>query len=100
MLKIENLSVGIKNKIILNNINLKINKGEFHVIMGRNGSGKSTLSNFITGKDGYNKKNGKILYNNNTLLNSSGNKYILFLSMFTPKSRSGTGVTKTIPFWH
>ena len=69
MLKIENLSVGIKNKIILNNINLKINKGEFHVIMGRNGTGKSTLSNFITGKDDYNKENGKILYNNKNLDN-------------------------------
>ena len=69
MLKIENLSVGIKNKIILNNINLKINKGEFHVIMGRNGTGKGTLSNFITGKDDYNKENGKILYNNKNLDN-------------------------------
>ncbi len=43
MLKIENLSAGIQNKIILKNINLNINKGEFHVIMGRNGTGKSTL---------------------------------------------------------
>ena len=60
MLKIENLSVGIKNKIILKNVNLNINKGEFHVIMGRNGTGKSTLSNFITGKDDYDKKNRKV----------------------------------------
>ena len=67
MLKIENLSVGIKNKIILKDINLNINKGEFHVIMGRNGTGKSTLSNFITGKDDYAKENGKILYNNKNL---------------------------------
>ena len=64
MLKIKDLKAGIDNKIILNKIDLNIKKGEFHVIMGRNGSGKSTLSNFITGKDVYNKKNGKIWPNN------------------------------------
>ena len=51
MLKIKNLHAGINEKIILKDINLEINKGEFHVIMGRNGTGKSTLSNLITGKD-------------------------------------------------
>ena len=51
MLKIQNLSAGIDNKTILNDINLDIKKGEFHVIMGRNGTGKSTLSNVITGKE-------------------------------------------------
>ena len=67
MLKIENLSAGIQNKIILKNINLNINKGEFHVIMGRNGTGKSTLSNLITGKDGYIKNSGNLLYDNQDL---------------------------------
>ena len=62
MLKIKNLSAGIDKKIILKNINLEISKGEFHVIMGRNGTGKSTLSNLITGKDGYYKEKGQLLY--------------------------------------
>ena len=51
MLSIKKLSAGIKNKTILNNINLKINAGEFHVIMGTNGTGKSTLGNILTGKE-------------------------------------------------
>ena len=63
MLKIKKLSAGINNKIILDNINLNIKKGEFHVIMGRNGTGKSTLSNIIAGKEGYNINNGSIIYN-------------------------------------
>ena len=67
MLKIKNLSAKINNKIILKNINLNIKRGEFHVIMGRNGSGKSTLSNIITGKEGYIKESGKLLYNNQNL---------------------------------
>jgi Fe-S cluster assembly ATP-binding protein len=69
MLRIENLSAGIQGKIILKNINLDINRGEFHVIMGRNGTGKSTLSNLITGREGYVKNSGKLLYGNEDLTN-------------------------------
>ena len=69
MLKIKNLYAGINKKIILKNINLKINKGEFHVIMGRNGTGKSTLSNIIAGKDTYEIFDGELLYKNKNLNN-------------------------------
>ena len=69
MLEIKNLSAGVKDKEILDNINLKINNGEFHVIMGTNGTGKSTLGNIITGKDNYNISNGDILYKNKSILN-------------------------------
>ena len=68
MLKIKNLYAGVNKKIILKDINLEINRGEFHVIMGRNGTGKSTLSNLITGKDEYYKEKGKLLYNDENLI--------------------------------
>ena len=42
-LKLDNLSAGYKNKIIINSINLSINSGEWLGIIGSNGSGKSTL---------------------------------------------------------
>ena len=71
MLKINKLNVGVEDKTILNDINLNINKGELHVIMGRNGTGKSTLSNIITGKEGYNIGGGKLLFNNKNLLDMS-----------------------------
>ena len=45
MLEIKNLHAGIKGKAILDGLNLKVNPGELHAIMGRNGSGKSTLAN-------------------------------------------------------
>ena len=70
MLKIKNLKAGIKNKIILHNINLEINPGEFHVIMGRNGTGKSTLANILAGKENYNILNGDIIYNNKSIKNT------------------------------
>ena len=50
MLDIKNLHANVEKKSILKGINLAINKGEVHAIMGKNGSGKSTLSNIIAGK--------------------------------------------------
>ena len=92
MLKIKNLNAGVNKKIILKDINLEINKGEFHVIMGRNGTGKSTLSNLITGKDDYYKKQGEILYNNENLIDmipeERANKGI-FMSFQYPVSIPG-----------
>lgn len=38
LLEIKDLYVNAENKEILKGINLKINKGEIHVIMGPNGS--------------------------------------------------------------
>ncbi|WP_236869808.1 Fe-S cluster assembly ATPase SufC [Candidatus Bandiella numerosa] len=61
LLKVSNLSVSANGKKILANLNLNINKGEVHTIMGPNGTGKSTLANVITGKDGYDITDGRII---------------------------------------
>lgn len=70
MLKIKNLHVSINDTKILKGINLTINAGELHAIMGRNGSGKSTLSHVIAGKEGYDIE-GDILFNGESLLGKS-----------------------------
>ena len=70
MLEIKDLNVFIDEKSILKDINLKINEGEIHVLMGPNGVGKSTISKVIMGTDNY-KVSGTILYNNENLLNMS-----------------------------
>lgn len=71
MLKIENLHISIKGKEILKGVNLEINKGEVHAIMGPNGTGKSTLASVIAGKEIFDVTEGSITYNNKNLLEMS-----------------------------
>ena len=60
LLDIKDLYVNAGDKEILKGLNLKINKGEIHVIMGPNGSGKSTTANAILNNPEYKKMSGKI----------------------------------------
>ena len=50
---IDGLKASIENKEILKGINLEINGGEVHAIMGPNGTGKSTLASAIMGHPKY-----------------------------------------------
>ncbi|CCJ33561.1 metal ABC transporter ATP-binding protein [Caloramator australicus] len=49
MIELIDVSFGFEEKIVLKDINLKIEKGELCTIVGPNGSGKSTLVHVITG---------------------------------------------------
>src|SRR5262245_510897 len=56
---------------ILKGVNLTINKGEVHAIMGKNGSGKSTLAQVLMGRETYAVTDGQVLYNGQDLLELS-----------------------------
>lgn len=43
LLSVENLSLGYDSKVIVENLNFTVNKGEYLCIVGENGSGKTTL---------------------------------------------------------
>lgn len=60
LLKIENLNVTANDKLIIKGLNLTINYGEIHIIMGKNGSGKSTLAKVISGHPLYKVTDGGI----------------------------------------
>jgi len=62
MLTIEELSVEIGGKPILNNINMEIPPGETHILFGPNGSGKSSLMMTLMGFSGYRVTHGKITF--------------------------------------
>ena len=49
VLEVENLKVSYSNHTALENINLKINEGDYVCLVGENGSGKSTLVKTIVG---------------------------------------------------
>lgn len=66
---IDKLHKNIKNKTVLNNINLNINSGTFTAIVGVSGAGKTTLLNAITGYDP--KYEGNIYYDNYNLKNNN-----------------------------
>jgi Fe-S cluster assembly ATP-binding protein len=71
ILEIKNLTASIGETQILNGINLTINEGEIHAIMGKNGSGKSTLAKIIAGHPSYNVSSGDILFYGKSILNIS-----------------------------
>ncbi len=47
MIKVKNVSFSSENRLILENINLDINNGDFVAVIGPNGAGKSTLIKII-----------------------------------------------------
>tara|TARA_B100000945_G_C20379981_1_gene596682 strand:- start:229 stop:987 length:759 start_codon:yes stop_codon:yes gene_type:complete len=92
MIEINNLHVGIEDKEILKGINLIVNPGELHVIMGRNGTGKSTLANVLAGNEKYNVTKGTINYLGQNLLELSTEERAcagIFLSFQYPISIPG-----------
>ncbi len=93
-LSIKDLHVNIEDKEILSGVNLDVNKGEVHAIMGLNGSGKSTLANVLLGHPRYSVISGDILVNDESILELKTDeraKKGLFLGFQYPTEISGVG---------
>ncbi|MCK8626927.1 Fe-S cluster assembly ATPase SufC [Fructobacillus cardui] len=91
-LKIEDLHVQIDGKEILKGVNLTINTGEIHAIMGPNGTGKSTLSQTIMGHPAYQITQGTIKLDGQDLSKMSVDERAragLFLAMQYPAEIQG-----------
>ena len=67
ILEFKNITLSYGNRIILDNINFKINEGQIFGMLGPNGVGKSTIFNLITGL--ITPKYGKILINGHDATN-------------------------------
>ena len=67
ILEFENVSLSYGNRLILDNINFKINESQIFGMLGPNGVGKSTIFNLITGL--IKPKSGKIKINNEDVTN-------------------------------
>ena len=99
MLKIKDLhTIAVDDSTeILKGLNLEINKGEIHVIMGPNGSGKTTLSNTILNNPKYKITNGEIIFDGEKINDLKTNviaKKGIFMSFQTPEEVPGIKVSE------
>ncbi len=91
-LEIKDLHVSAGEKEILKGIDLIVNKGEIHAIMGPNGNGKSTLLQTIMGHPAYTVTQGSITLNGEDVLAmdvDERSRKGLFLAMQYPKEIAG-----------
>ena len=99
LLRVDNVRASIEEKEILKGINLTINKGEIHVVMGTNGAGKSTLANVIMGNPAYEVTQGSIVFNGENITEEAVNeraKKGIFMSFQHPISVPGITVENFI----
>ncbi len=96
LLNIKDLHVSINGKEILKGLNLGVNEGEIHAIMGPNGTGKSTLAAAITGREGYEITKGTIEYKGKTINEMEPDERAnlgIFLSFQYPVEIPGVSMT-------
>jgi Fe-S cluster assembly ATP-binding protein len=74
LLEVKNLKVKAEKEEILKGVNLKIKKGEFHVLLGPNGSGKTVLVQTIFGNPKYKVIEGKIIFEGKNITKLSPEK--------------------------
>jgi len=67
-LEIKNLHVSIEGKEILKGLDLTIEQGKVHAIMGPNGTGKSTLAYTLMGHPSYEVTEGEVFFKGQNIL--------------------------------
>ena len=71
MLQVENLQLRLNGRIIINDLNLHVNRGEIHGLLGENGTGKTTIAYLIMGVNSYQPTGGKIIFEGQDIANLS-----------------------------
>jgi len=101
LLEIKNLHVNVEDKEILKGIDLTINKGEIHVIMGPNGSGKTTTANAILNNPEYTKTEGTITFDGEDITKTRTDEIArkgIFMSFQLPEEIPGVSVTNFLKY--
>lgn len=98
-LTVQNLSVNIEDKPILDNFSLEVPSGEVHAIMGPNGSAKSTLSKALAGHPSYEVAGGSALLDGNNFIGMEPDEISragLFLAFQYPIEVPGVSIANFI----
>lgn len=66
ILEMRNITKEFPGVKALDNVNLKVERGEIHALVGENGAGKSTLMNVLSGTYPFGSYTGDIVYNGET----------------------------------
>ncbi len=99
ILKVSDLHVSVAAKEILKGVNLSINKGETHVLMGPNGTGKSTLGYALIGNPKYEISKGSIVFDGKDITEDAPDeraKAGIFLSFQNPLEVPGVSLSSFI----
>lgn len=67
LLSCEDISLSLNGISIIENINLSLYRGEFHLLLDKNGAGKTTMANILSGIYPYGSYKGSIYYKNEKL---------------------------------
>mgnify|MGYP001207800006 CR=1 FL=1 len=100
LLRVEGLHIAVEGKEILKGLDLTINTGETHVIMGSNGAGKSTLFNAIMGNPKYVVTAGKIFFEGKDITEAPVNeraKAGIFMAFQQPIAVQGMKTSSATP---
>lgn len=95
MLTINNLTVSVEGKKIVNDFSYSFKKNKIYAIMGPNGSGKSTLAYSIMGHPAYRIDNGRLKMEDRDITDTKPDKRAkmgIFLSFQQPLSLTGVNV--------
>lgn len=98
-LEIENLTVRVAGKNVVDGLDLKVPFGEVHAIMGPNGTGKSSLSKAIAGHPDYVVAGGRILLDGENIVGLSPDEIArkgFFLAFQYPVSVPGVSIANFI----
>jgi len=71
ILEVQGLKASVNDTQVIKDLNLVVNAGEIHAIMGKNGSGKSTFAKIVAGHSAYRVIEGDILFNGESILDIS-----------------------------
>lgn len=96
LLRVEDLTLRIDDRVLFQNVNLRIRPGEIHVLFGANGSGKTALLKAIMGLPRYRVARGRVLFLDKDVTHLSPDQRArLGIGMFYQRPPEVSGVTLT-----